>query len=148
MIPLLLGALIATLTLGYLWHRDHTNLQATIDDRADTAAENVVRVAELEGTVAQLEERDDFWQQIYDARGDALLVWRDKAKDTERLLVAERARNEIHEASHCCLPTLDGIATHGVTNPVGEVVDDEPVWVGLVREVADVVPLQGRGRRA
>jgi hypothetical protein len=131
----------SVLTLGYLLSRAHDRLdaaekalhktrrdlrEATADAEAlaDVVASHVEMVAANEGTIAHL---------------------RDQLADVELMLTTERARTEIHESSHVCLPTLPGIREHGVTEPAGEVVDDEPVWLGLVREVADVVPMK-RGK--
>lgn len=131
------------LALGYVASREHVKRR----DAEATADDWIASHSALEARHADAEAKAHTWQTLQAAEAE-LKRKAMEDRDWERML-RMLAEDEIerHRDTHACLPTLDGIAAHGVAQPVGEVVDDEPTWVGLVREVADVVPLKKRGAK-
>ena len=146
MIPaVLLTAAVVGLPLGYFLWRASVRAEAAETSCDEWIASHSALEAKYHDVTARLASQRRATDTANDAADRQRVMahrHRERADDLERLLVAEQARTEIHESTHACLPGLAGIAEHGVSDPAGEVVDDEPLWVGLVREVADVVPIK------
>lgn len=143
------------LTLGYLWHRDHlraeartADLQATIDDQADTAALHVEIIAANEGTIGHQE-------RVINALSDTAALYL-QDRDWERMLrtIAEAEADRNATALRGLLEHQAHAELKDPRAPIGDragVVVEVQLIDGRLRlpeREADVVPLRGKGRRA
>ena len=126
--------LLLLLAVGYVAHREHlraADLQATVDDQADTAAVHLERIAELEGEVELLDSKIELLEKRHAGRGDVIAVWQDRARDERNWRVVAEAEADRN------ITALRGLLTN--------LARQEELRPDEARGVADVVELK-RGR--
>lgn len=136
--------LIALVAAGYPWHRAVVRARAAEEDASKWRSEwarAVVSLSQANETAESLTATAAGWRESHKrARADA--DW----NEMQRVIV--QAELDRHEATHCCLPTLDGIRAESAEREAmpGQAFIDNGMAALEAKHGASVTPLRKKGR--